>query len=197
MSNFSRWSSALGSSGPGELPRAILARTEVAEGLVRPAVIVPADPVGYGASRLREAGKLMLPDTLFLETAKEPFDEPVLLRRVRRDELLGQPIVPTGLPELPTLKDQAIVTAQDRRREGPHGPEASEAGGVGGACCLLRLSPQGKLVADQLPIMAIDHRGQMAPAVLAGGFGNRGLAPHETEHQGGPAFGRPPFNGVC
>ncbi len=78
------------SYGLHELPSAILTRAQVAQRLMWPAVVVPADPLRDRPARVREAGELMLPDTLFFETAKEPFDDPVLLRRVRRDELLAQ-----------------------------------------------------------------------------------------------------------
>ncbi len=57
----------------------------------------------------------MLPDTFFFEAPKEAFDEPVLFRRVRGDEFLPQPIVPTRRPKAATLKDQAVVTTQGRR----------------------------------------------------------------------------------
>jgi hypothetical protein len=60
---------------------------------------VPLDPLTDGRLGLREAIKAMLPDTLLLQTAEESLDNPVLLRCVRRDELLRQPIVPTGSPE--------------------------------------------------------------------------------------------------
>lgn len=54
----------------------------------------------------------MLPDTLFFEASKEPFDHPILLRRIRRDEFLLELVVATGLPKQPTLEDQPIVTAE-------------------------------------------------------------------------------------
>jgi hypothetical protein len=57
----------------------------------------------------------MLPHTLFFEASKEAFDNPILFRRVRRDEFLLQPIIPTGLPKPTALKDQPIIAAQYRR----------------------------------------------------------------------------------
>ena len=68
--------------------------------------------------RLFERLEPMLPDTFLLETAKEALDHAILLRRVRRDEFLLEPVVATGLLEPTALKDQAIVTAQHRRRPG-------------------------------------------------------------------------------
>ena len=79
---------------------------------MRPPLVVPGHPVPNDPARLLKRLELILPDTLFFETPKEPFDAAVLLRRVGRDELLLQPTVPTGLPEAPTLKGQAVITAQ-------------------------------------------------------------------------------------
>ncbi len=99
----------------------------IAQRLVRPLLIVPLDPHADHPPRLSKGLKLMLPDTLFFETAKEAFDDAVLLRRVRRDELLRHPIVPTGCAKAPALKDQPIVTVQDRRRSRPQRPEPRQA----------------------------------------------------------------------
>ena len=68
----------------------------------------------------------MLPHTFFFETAKEPLDDPVLLRGVGRDEFLRQSVVPAGLAKAATLKDQAVVTAQDGGDLRPQRPEPRE-----------------------------------------------------------------------
>src|SRR5262245_62575692 len=80
-----------------------LHRAPVAERLMRSVGVVPADPFRDLAPSLREVLEDVLPDTLFLETAEEALDDPVLFRRVGRDELLAHAIVPTGRPEAPTL----------------------------------------------------------------------------------------------
>ena len=72
---------------------------------MRAFVVVPLDPVPNDPPRLLKRLERLLPDTLFFETTKEPLNDPVLLRRVGRDELLLQSIVVAGLPEPPTLKD--------------------------------------------------------------------------------------------
>jgi len=74
---------------------------------MRPSVVVPLDSVANGAPRLLERLKRVLPDTLFFQAPKKPFEYPVLLRRIGRDELLPQAIVAAGLSESPTLEDRA------------------------------------------------------------------------------------------
>src|SRR5688500_5232419 len=99
---------------------------------MRSAFVVPSQPGSDPLPRFLKRLELMLPDALFFETPKESFDDAILLRRVRRDELLLQPIVPIGLPEPTTLKDQAVVTAQDRRPCRPQRAEALQTRGLDG-----------------------------------------------------------------
>jgi hypothetical protein len=63
---------------------------------------------------LREVLGLMLPDTFLLQATEEPFDDPVLLGRAGGNELLLQPIVPTGRAKPLTLKDQPVVTSDNQ-----------------------------------------------------------------------------------
>ena len=132
-------------------------------------------PVLYQMSQARrrccasaKLSKLMLPDTFLLETAEEAFDDAILLGRIRRDEFLGQPIIAARRPEPATLKDQPIVTANDR-----HGalwaqcPESMQARGFQGPFRLFGSAAQGELIANDFAIMAINHRGQMRPAIGA------------------------------
>jgi len=74
--------------------------------------VVPVEPGADDLPGLREALKLMLPDTLFFETAKEALDDPVLLGSVGRDEFLLQPIIAARAAEAPALKDQAASIAR-------------------------------------------------------------------------------------
>ena len=89
--------------------------------------------------------KHVLPDTRFLETAKEPFHDPVPFRRIRCDEFLLQPIVSTGLPESATLEDQSVVAAQERGTYGAERSETLEAGCFYGPLRLLRSTAQRDL----------------------------------------------------
>ena len=136
---------------------------------MRALFVVPVHPVPNDPPRLLKRLERVLPDTFFFETPKEPFDDPVLFRRVRCDELLLQPIVPTGLPEPATLEDQAIVAAENRRPDGTERPEPREAGCFDRPLSLLCSTAERKLIADDFAIMAVDHRRKMRPAVLPTG----------------------------
>ena len=100
---------------------------------MRAIVVVPLHPVPDDSPRFLKRLERVLPDALFFETAKEPFDDPVLLRRVRGHECVVQPIVPTRLPKLTALEDQAVVTAENRRSRRPQRSEPGETGGFHGA----------------------------------------------------------------
>jgi hypothetical protein len=103
--------------------RPILKWAVIPQRLMRPVLVVPLYPIPNDPPCLLKCLKDVLPDTLFFETPKEPFDDPILFRRIRRDELLCQPIIPTGLPKATTLKDQPIVTPQDWRSHRSQGAE--------------------------------------------------------------------------
>jgi hypothetical protein len=112
----------------------------------------------------------VLPDALFLEGAEEALDQAVLLGGVGRDELLAEAVVPAGGPEAAGLEDQPVVGADHwggpRRAKGP---EATNARLLDGSLGFLGPPPQGKLEADDLAVVAVDHGGQVGPAVLAAG----------------------------
>src|SRR5205085_9553342 len=96
---------------------------------------------------------------------------------------LRPPIVSAGLRESPTLKDQPMVDAHGRRQAyRPQRPKACQARGFDGALSFLRPSAPCKLIANQFTIVAINHRGQMRPAVPTTG---------NVRHIPGPAFVTP------
>ena len=143
-------------------------RAQVAERLMGTALVVPADPLADRRARLDEALEVVLPDALLLELAEEALDHAVLLGRVGRDELLAQAVVAAGGAEAAGREDQAVVAPDDRRRAlGPEGTEAGEAGLLEGALGFPGPAPQGELLADDLAVVAVDDRRQVAPAVLA------------------------------
>ena len=95
-------------------------------------------PLGSGSTGFSEAAEVMLPDTLFLEAAKEALDEAVLLRGLGRDELLTQAVIPAGDTKALALKDQAIVLAHYRSGTGgPQRAETRQAGLLEGAFSFL------------------------------------------------------------
>ncbi len=55
-------------------------------------LVVPLDPVPNDPPRVLKGLERVLPDTLLFRAPKKSFDHPVLLRRIRRDELLLQTI---------------------------------------------------------------------------------------------------------
>lgn len=133
-----------------------------------PFVVVPADPVPDRSTCLIEVGEQMLPDTLLFERTKEPLDHAVLLRGVGSYELLAQSIVPERGPEPPALEDESVVTPYDGRL--PLGSERAEAGNAGFLECafsFLGPPPEGELIAHDLPVVAVDDGGQVAPAIGA------------------------------
>ena len=56
-----------------------------------------------------------MPDTLFFQTPEEALDHAVAPGRIRRAEFLLQPIVATGRPDTPALKDEPTVGRDDGR----------------------------------------------------------------------------------
>jgi len=133
---------------------------------MRPLGVVPGDPAPDDLSGMLVAGEDVLPDALLLEAPEEPFDHPVLLRRVRGDELLRQAVGPARRPEAPTLEDEPVVAPQRRRRaSGADGAEAGQAGFFEGPLRFLGAPPQGELVPHNRPIMAIHDGREMCPAI--------------------------------
>jgi len=143
-----------------------LARAHVVESLVRPFRVVPIDPPPNHAPSFPEAREVVLPGALLLQAAKESLDETVLLRRVRRDELLFQSVVSAGATKPAALEDEAIVRANDRRVSS--WPQSSEPADTRLFECPLGFSSassERELIADDFAVMAIDDGGQVCPAV--------------------------------
>ena len=108
---------------------------------MRSSLVVPVEPVPNDPPRLLKRLERVLPDALLLQTPKEPFNDPVLFRRIGRNEFLVQAIVATGLPKPPTLKDQPIVAPQHRRPSRPERAEALETGRLDCPLGFLRPTP--------------------------------------------------------
>jgi hypothetical protein len=90
---------------------------------VRSALVVPLNLVPNERPRLLEYLEDVLPDTLLLETSKEPLNDPVLFRRIRRDEFLLEPIISIRSAKTPTLGNETVVTPKDRRLYRSQRPE--------------------------------------------------------------------------
>jgi hypothetical protein len=83
------------SSDPIDFVRPEVARASIAQRLVRALLVVPADPRTQLASGVLEADEAVLSDAFLLQAAEEALDHPVLLGRVRCDELLHESVVST------------------------------------------------------------------------------------------------------
>lgn len=77
-------------------------------------MIVPLRPIQNDPARLFKRLELMLPDAFFVETPKEPLNDPILLLRKRCEELLLQSIVTGSVATLTALEDQPVVAAEDK-----------------------------------------------------------------------------------
>ena len=78
-------SAPLKSSHLGYVLGAVLGRAPIAQGLLRPLVVVPLDPVPNDPPRLLKGLEGVLSDTLLFQTPKEPFDHSILLRHIGRE----------------------------------------------------------------------------------------------------------------
>src|SRR5262249_1557808 len=98
--------------------------------------------------------------------AEETLHDSVLFWGVGRDELLADSVVLAGSPKTPALEDQSVVTAQHRRDTvGPQRAKALDARRLERPFGLLGPAPAGKLLPDEFAVMAVDHGGEMRPAV--------------------------------
>ena len=94
-------------------------RRLIPQGLMQAFRLVQQQPPAKGRARLRKAGEVVWPDTLFFYSAKKPFNHAVLVRGTERDKLLSEPIGLTGLTDPPILKErtnqETILIGASRR----------------------------------------------------------------------------------
>ncbi len=112
--------------------------------------------------------KVGLPHALFLEQVKEAFNHPVLLRRVRRDELLAQPVLLGARLEMLGGEHLAVVTTQMGALFSAriNQPIPRQAGLLQRLLRFLRSSSMAHAQADELSIVAVDHRYDSDPTIL-------------------------------
>src|SRR5690554_5145378 len=82
-------------------------------------VVVPNPAADYRSRLAPMRLEPMLLDAFFLQGPEEAFDQPVLLRRVGRRELLGEPVGLHCRRIVPTAEDEAVVRAQGQRLMNP------------------------------------------------------------------------------
>ena len=80
-----------------------------------PSVVVESDPVSNGSHRVRLALKAMAMHALLFECPDHTLDHPVLLRTMRRDELLLQPIATNQTCIMAAGKNEPIIRAKQKR----------------------------------------------------------------------------------
>src|SRR5580693_2167039 len=128
--------------------------------------VVPFDPLGNSGASFGEAAEIVQPDALLFKATKEALDETILLRRIGRNEFLTEPVIAAGGAKAPALEDESIVTTYYRCRTfRSQRAEACQAGLFERPLGFPGATTQGEFVAGHFPVMTVDNRGEMAPAV--------------------------------
>jgi hypothetical protein len=83
--------------------------------LVWAPVVIKLDPVGDDPHCMLLGLEAVTMHTLFFQGPDDVFDQAVLLRTMRRDELLIEPIAPDRAGVMATGEDQTVVGAQQER----------------------------------------------------------------------------------
>jgi hypothetical protein len=131
-------------------------------------VVTELDPVGDDAHRMRLGLETVSMHALLLQGSDDALHQTVLLRTVRRDERLLQPIAPYQPGVLSTREDQAIVGAQQERfLDASQSPVPADQRLLQGGCRSRGLVVSGKWPTQQFPAVAIDHQCHGQPAVPA------------------------------
>ena len=86
-------------------------------------------PVAYNAAGVLDILEAMPMRALFFERTDDTLNHAVLLRAVRRDELLAQPVASRQRGVAARREDQSVVRSQQERRR--HAPQCSETGDQG------------------------------------------------------------------
>lgn len=86
---------------------------------MRPAVVIKMDPITDHPAGMLQCFKPLPMDALLFQRPDHSLDHAVLLRAMRRDELLFKPIASDQGCKAFAGKDQAIVRAQQERHRHP------------------------------------------------------------------------------
>jgi len=122
----------------------------------------------FNSTGVLQGLEAMAMHALILQRADHTFDHTVLLRRMRRDELLTQSIAAHERRVVATGEGQAVGRAkQERRWHAPQGAEACDQRllerRLGGS----RLTAAGEMPFQQLPSEAVDDESENRPAIAA------------------------------
>ena len=78
-------------------------------------MIVEVDPISSCSCCMLEAFEAMPVDALLFQRPNDAFDHPVLLRTMRRNELLLEAVTSDQLSECEAGKNEAIIGTQEER----------------------------------------------------------------------------------
>lgn len=93
--------------------------------------------------------------TLFFQCADHTFDHAILLRTVRRDELLEQPVASDQRGVAPRGEHQSVVESQHKRHShSAQRPEARNQGVLQSTTCATGARPATHGCSSQLPVPA-------------------------------------------
>ena len=97
-------------------------------------------------------------------TGSEPLHDAVPLRRVGRDELLGQPVASDGFRVALAGEGQAVVASQDDRLRGsPEVPEAVDQRFFQSSFSCFGAARGGEAPTQKFPASAVNHKPQVTP----------------------------------
>lgn len=136
---------------------------------MRSAVVVELDPVGNHSAGVLLAFKSMSMGALHIKRSDQALDHAVLLRAVRRDELLAQAVAFDQAGKAEAGEDETVVGSQQEALG--DAAKAAEAGNQGLFQCGfsgLRFATPGELPAEQLAGVAVHDQGERQPAIPAG-----------------------------
>lgn len=126
-------------------------------------MIVETDPVADDTAGMLQRLEAMAMDALSPDQA---LDQAVLLRRMRRDELLSQAVAAYQGGIAAAREDQAVVGAQEERRlDSTQGAEAGNQGMLQRRFSRLRLGAARQMPAEQFAAAAVRNQRQDRPAV--------------------------------
>lgn len=123
-------------------------------------------------------------DALLFQGPVHPFHHAILLRSMRCDELLFQPVASDQGCEAAAGKDQAVVRSQQKRScYSAKGAVSGNQGLLQGGFSSLGFTRAGQMPAQKLPVMAVNDQGKGCTAISA--------SPDPAQ------IGRPPFIRGC
>ncbi len=147
-----------------------------------PSGVVEADPFSDDARGVLLSFEAMTMYALLLQYSDHTFDHPVLLRAVRRDELLAKAVATHHPRVCPRGEDQPVIRPQKERAiDAPEAAEACYQRLLERRRCRRRFAATRKLPAEQLSRVTVDDERQGLPTVTTG---------PDVAQIGGPAFVR-------